>query len=133
MKWFFFYDTNFKPLRDHMVASCKDEFELMEDFIEDLGVMAKRAGGGVPTYLYKAQKIKDALESVEEGEFVLFTDVDIQFIRPCEEIIQQAAEGLDLVLQREFDDIGVNIGFCALRNTAASRAFWKHVHGEIVR
>jgi len=116
-----------------MVASNKDEFDIREDFLEDLGVMKGRAGGGVPTYLYKAQKIKDALEAVEEGECFLFTDVDIQFLRPVQDIVAAAAEGLDLVLQREFDDIGVNIGFCAVRNTQASRDFWKHVHGEIVR
>jgi len=133
MKWFFFYDANFRPLRDHMVGSHADTFELREDFIEDLGVMKNRAGGGVPTYLYKAQKIKDALEETEEGECFLFTDVDIQFLRPVQSVVEESIAGLDLVLQREFEDIGVNIGFVAVRNTPASRAFWQHVHAEIVR
>lgn len=133
MKWFFFYDANFKPLRDNMVASNKDSFDVREDFSEDLGVMKNRAGGGVPTYLYKAQKIKDALDAAEEGECFLFTDVDVQFLRPVEAIVTAAAEGLDLVLQREFEDIGVNIGFCAVRKTQASLAFWQHVHSEILK
>lgn len=133
MKWFFFYDSNFKPLRDNMVASARDDFDVQEDFLEDLGVMKMRAGGGIPTYLYKSQKIKESLESCEEGELCLFTDVDVQFLAPTEAIILESASGRDLVLQREFDDIGVNIGVCALRNTAASRALWRHVHEEIVR
>lgn len=138
MKWFFFYDANFKPLRDNMVksqhASEPNAFEMREDFLQDLGVMKNRAGGGVPTYLYKAQKIKDALEEIEPGEVCLFTDVDVQFMAPCRKIVEESiGDSVDLVLQREFDDIGVNIGFVAMRNTPGCRAFWEHVHAEIVR
>mmetsp|Transcript_33919 Transcript_33919/g.90946 ORF Transcript_33919/g.90946 Transcript_33919/m.90946 type:complete len:282 (+) Transcript_33919:49-894(+) len=133
MKVFFFYDGSFKPLRDRMVGSLPDELEVREDFIEDLGVMKNRAGGGVPTYLYKAQKIKDALDAVEDGEVFLFCDVDIQFFAPVREVVEKCMEGVDLVLQREFEDIGVNIGFLAIRNTPASHAFWAHIHSEIER
>lgn len=133
MKLFFFYDSNFKPLRDNMVGSLQDAFELCEDFQEDLGVMMNRAGGGIPTYLYKAQKIKDALSAVEEGQVFLFSDVDLQFFAPVQSIVEESVRGVDLVLQREFEDIGVNIGFVAVRNTAATRAFWEHVHSEIDR
>lgn len=116
-----------------MVASESGELELCEDFIEDLGVLKNRAGGGVPTYLYKAQKIKDALEATEESECFLFTDVDVQFLGPVRAIVEEAVKGRDLVFQREFEDIGVNIGFVAVRNTQGSRAFWHHVHAEILR
>uniref|UniRef100_A0A7S4UGE4 Nucleotide-diphospho-sugar transferase domain-containing protein n=1 Tax=Alexandrium monilatum TaxID=311494 RepID=A0A7S4UGE4_9DINO len=133
MKLFFFCDSNFRPLRDRLVSSQRGEFELQEDFIEDLGVMQNRAGGGVPTYLYKAQKIKNALDSVEEGEVFVFSDVDIQFLGSVRGIVEETIADVDLVLQREFDDIGVNIGFIAMRNVAATRAFWKHVHSEIER
>merc|ERR1719414_2516431 len=40
---------------------------------------------------------------------------------------------MDLVLQKEFEDIGVNIGFVAMRSCPATAAFWKHVHSEIER
>lgn len=133
MKWFFFYDRNFRPLRDNMVSSLQDQFEVCEDYIEDLKVLKGRAGGGIPTYLYKAQKIKDALESVAEGEVVLFTDVDIQFFAPIQAVVEESINDLDLVLQREFEDIGVNIGVIAMRNVSSTRAFWSHVHEEISR
>eukprot|EP00927_Polykrikos_kofoidii_P074585 TRINITY_DN70597_c0_g1_i1.p1 TRINITY_DN70597_c0_g1~~TRINITY_DN70597_c0_g1_i1.p1 ORF type:complete len:344 (-),score=51.47 TRINITY_DN70597_c0_g1_i1:70-951(-) len=116
-----------------MVESMLDPFELREYFIEDLGVMKGRAGGGIPTYLYKSQKISDALDEVDEEEVFLFTDVDIQFLSPVQELIENISDGMDLVLQREFEDIGVNIGFLALRKTAACIAFWKHVRNEIER
>ncbi|CAE8585296.1 unnamed protein product [Polarella glacialis] len=137
MRLFFFYDANFKPLRDNLVETLQEaaphDFDLQEDFIEDLGVMKNRAGGGVPTYLYKAQKIKDALDAVPEGEVFVFCDVDIQFFAPVRHIVEEAVKGVDLVLQREFEDIGVNIGFLAIRNTPATHRFWAHIHAEITR
>lgn len=116
-----------------MCSSVKDDFEICEDFLEDLSVMKNRAGGGMPTYLYKAQKIKDALDAVEENEVFLFSDVDVQFFRPVQSIVEASMENADLVLQREFDDIGVNIGFVGLRNSSSTRAFWTHVRSEIER
>lgn len=137
MKFFFFYDANFTPLRDHMVDTLVEsgnDFELKEDFLEDLGVMKNRAGGGIPTYLYKAQKIREALASVSENEVFVFSDVDVQFFGRIVQTMTDVMEhGADLVLQREFEDIGVNIGFMAMRNTEATRGFWEHVYTEIKR
>lgn len=108
-------------------------FCVCEDFLDDLGGN-NRAGGGLPTYLYKSSKINKALEEVAEGEVFLFVDVDIQFLKPVRHIVDECmASGVDLLFQKEFEDIGVNIGFMAMRNTEACRAFWKYVHGEIVR
>lgn len=138
MKHFFFYDHNFAPLRDHMVASLTqcggaDELSLQEDLLDDLKGN-NRAGGGMPTYLYKAAKIKKALEEVEEGEVFLFTDVDIQFFKPIRSIVEDCMSSeLDMLFQKEFEDIGVNIGFMAMRSTPACHAFWNHVLGEITR
>ena len=41
--------------------------------------------------------------------------------------------GADMIFQKEFEDLGVNIGFMAIRNTEASRSFWDYVHAEIKR
>ncbi|CAK9096145.1 Sulfate transporter 4.1 [Durusdinium trenchii] len=43
------------------------------------------------------------------------------------------AGGVDMIFQKEFEDLGVNIGFMAIRNTPASRGFWEYVHSEISR
>lgn len=136
MRLFFFYDRNFKVLRDHMVSTLEESgnggLVLEEDFIEDLGVTKNRAGGGMPTYLYKSTKIREALQKVDEGEIFIFCDVDIQFFRPVEALVLECmGDSVDLVLQREFEDIGVNIGFMGMRNTAACRAYWDAVNVEI--
>lgn len=138
MRLFFFYDTNFVPLRDHMVSTIQQsgncELVIEEDFVQDLGVMAGRAGGGLPTYLYKATKVLKALDEVAAGEVFIFSDVDIQFFRPVDGLVNECmASGVDLILQREFEDIGVNIGFMAMRSTQACRAFWAAVREEVVK
>merc|ERR1711937_928734 len=43
----------------------------------------------------------------------------------------EAIDGLDLVFQREFTDIGVNIGFVAVRVNERTRKFWELVYEEI--
>jgi len=134
MKLFFFYDENFRPLRDNLVSSLHDDFELREYYLPDLGVMKNRAGGGVPTYLYKAHRVRDAIDEVAEGEVLVFCDVDVQFFKPVKSTIEACmTDDLDILLQSEFEDIGVNIGFMAMRNVPSVRSFWEHVHKEIER
>ncbi|CAJ1400981.1 unnamed protein product [Effrenium voratum] len=104
-----------------------------EDILDDLKGN-NRAGGGMPTYLYKSAKIRKALDEVEDGEVFLFTDVDVQYFQPVKGIVEERmASGVDMIFQKEFEDIGVNIGWMALRNTGPCRAFWDHVYGEISR
>jgi len=139
MKLCYFYDANFTPLRDQFVASLDESgnagaFVLEEDLLEDLGTLKFRAGGGMPTYLYKSAKICKALDEVADGEVFVFMDVDIQFLGPVRSTLEACmASGVDMILQKEFEDIGVNIGFMGMRNTKGLRAFWKYVHAEIVR
>mmetsp|Transcript_54164 Transcript_54164/g.97834 ORF Transcript_54164/g.97834 Transcript_54164/m.97834 type:complete len:297 (+) Transcript_54164:92-982(+) len=138
MKLFFFYDRNFLPLRDQMVASLEESggsraFHLCEDVLDDLKGN-NRAGGGMPTYLYKSAKIVKALAEVEKDEVFLFTDVDVQYFQPVDGVVHECmSDGSDIIFQKEFEDIGVNIGFMALRKTAACQAFWEYVHAEISR
>jgi len=138
MKVFFFYDSKFVPLRDYMVASMEasqpaSAFQLQEDILDDLKGN-NRAGGGMPTYLYKSAKICKALDEVDKDEVFLFTDVDVQYFQPIHQIVEDCmVNGTDIIFQKEFEDIGVNIGFMAMRNTLACRGFWDYVHAEISR
>jgi len=132
-KLFFFWDDNFRALRDQMVASLADDWDVHESHLVDHQAVLGRAGGGLPTYLYKAQAIVRALESCAEGEVFVFCDVDIQFFRPVLPAVMEAVKGMDLVFQREFEDIGVNIGFVAVRANKRTQQFWELVYAEIVK
>merc|ERR1712232_1376648 len=57
-----------------------------------------------------------------------------QFLRPCREFIIQTMNQqppVDMCLQKEFDDIGVNIGVVSIRKTPAMVHFWQAVYDEI--
>eukprot|EP00438_Fugacium_kawagutii_P002162 Skav228796 [mRNA] locus=scaffold359:34364:34954:+ [translate_table: standard] len=127
MKVFFFYDSKFVPLRDYMVASMESSgagsaFQLQEDILDDLKGN-NRAGGGMPTYLYKSAKIRKALDEVDKDEVFLFTDVDVQYFQPIDQILQKSmADGADIIFQKEFEDIGLE----CLTKTHAHR--YTHTH-----
>ncbi|CAK0879498.1 unnamed protein product, partial [Prorocentrum cordatum] len=130
----FFSDANFRPLRDQFVGSVVDTgFELREDFLEDLGVVEDRAAGGTPVYMHKMQLLLDSLDACRPGEVLVISDVDIQFLGEVLPYVRRGIAGRDACFQREFHQIGVNIGFMALRRTDASLAFWRRVREEVDR
>eukprot|EP00439_Symbiodinium_sp_Y106_P075440 s1379_g14.t5 len=128
----FFSDANFTPLRDHFVGSLADDrIELRETFVEDLGVIKQRTAGGVPVYKFKTKLLLEALEEAAPEEVFLISDVDIQFFGEILPLVKEGIAGRDLCLQREFTNLGVNIGFMAIRRTAASMKFWQSVWDEL--
>jgi len=63
----------------------------------------------------------------------VISDVDIQFFGEVLPLVHEFIAGRDACFQREFTDLGVNIGFMALRRTDASLTFWRRVLDEIPR
>lgn len=128
----FFSDANFKPLRDQFVNSVvDDEIELKETIVEDLNVIKQRTAGGVPVYKFKTKLLLDALEDAGNEEILLVSDVDIQFFGEVMPLVRQGIAGRDMCFQREFTELGVNIGFVAIRRTAAAIDFWYQVWEEL--
>eukprot|EP00439_Symbiodinium_sp_Y106_P075477 s1379_g14.t10 len=123
----FFSDANFTPLR----SLADDRIELRETFVEDLGVIKQRTAGGVPVYKFKTKLLLEALEEAAPEEVFLISDVDIQFFGEILPLVKEGIAGRDLCLQREFTNLGVNIGFMAIRRTAASMKFWQSVWDEL--
>lgn len=125
---YFFSDAAFKPLRDQFVNSLVDtDLLLHEAYVDDLGALPNRAAGGTPVYMFKTKLLLDALDATPEGDYFVITDVDIQFLGEVLPLVREGIAGRDVCFQREFDEMGVNIGFVAVRNTAASRRFWHDV------
>jgi len=108
-----------------------EEITLKETIVEDLGVIKQRTAGGVPVYKFKTKLLLDALEDAANEEIVLISDVDIQFFREVMPLVHQCIAGKDMCFQREFTELGVNIGFVAIRRTRTTIDFWHHVWDEL--
>ncbi|CAK0841110.1 unnamed protein product, partial [Prorocentrum cordatum] len=122
------WDEAFRPLRDQFVASVRDtDVEMREAYVEDIGAKPHRAAGGPAVYVFKLRHLLESLEAAEPGSFVIFSDVDVQFFTAVLPDVQEAMAGLDACFQRECHDVGVNIGFMAVRRTGPSLAFWQRV------
>jgi len=125
----FFSDANFKLLRNQFVSSATGKgFQLWESYVDDLAVNPHRAGGGRNVYEFKTRLVLESLDRVVPGDFLVISDVDVRFIDDAVvSCINESVLDLDACFQREFVDLGVNIGFMALRRTAPCMAFWQEV------
>mmetsp|Transcript_69041 Transcript_69041/g.128969 ORF Transcript_69041/g.128969 Transcript_69041/m.128969 type:complete len:354 (-) Transcript_69041:16-1077(-) len=127
----FFSDEGFKKLRDQFVASIEDdELELCEAYTPDLQANS-RAAGGKSVYLFKLNHLMEVIGAAGSGEYVVYSDVDVQFLDKVLPDLVETMQNTDMCFQREFDDIGVNIGFMAIRRSSAVMNFWQEVY-EIV-
>eukprot|EP00928_Gymnodinium_smaydae_P039845 TRINITY_DN27131_c0_g1_i1.p1 TRINITY_DN27131_c0_g1~~TRINITY_DN27131_c0_g1_i1.p1 ORF type:complete len:334 (-),score=64.19 TRINITY_DN27131_c0_g1_i1:95-1096(-) len=133
---YIFSDEAFRPLRDQFVASlsCAGEgIHLREARVQDLGAVPHRAAGGKAVYLYKTRLLLAALEETAPGEVMLISDVDVQFFGDVLPYVWDGIDSCDVCFQREFSDIGANIGFVAVRRTDASVAFWREVLDRVLQ
>ena len=56
-------------------------------------------------YLYKAHRVRDAIDEVAKGEVLVFCDVDVQFFKPVKSTIEACmTDDLDNLLQSEFEE-----------------------------
>lgn len=73
--------------------------------------------------------------SRHDGEIVMFSDIDVLWLRPFSGFIRAALDGADLVYQSEglADPLAVNGGVFALRCSPAVREFYAGVLAEVVQ
>lgn len=108
-------------MRDHFVDSIKDDFRI----IENIFTYSKGAtGGGLHGWVTKFDFIISILEK-NPGEYVLYSDIDIVFLKPCKDSLLELLKDNDIVFQREYEESGVNVGFIAMKSNEACLHFWK--------
>eukprot|EP00927_Polykrikos_kofoidii_P050642 TRINITY_DN44533_c0_g1_i1.p1 TRINITY_DN44533_c0_g1~~TRINITY_DN44533_c0_g1_i1.p1 ORF type:complete len:389 (-),score=40.72 TRINITY_DN44533_c0_g1_i1:398-1564(-) len=149
---YFFSNAAFRPLRDHFVASIAASivpasglfpsvnstsnanagFDLRET-CEEFDVNDHRTAGGPHVYLFKTQLLLEALDATEPGGYFVISDVDIQFLGEVFPIVAEGIAGRDMCFQREFHELGVNIGFMAIRRSEGTIKFWRRVLKEVTR
>eukprot|EP00434_Breviolum_minutum_P038154 symbB.v1.2.033836.t2/scaffold4260.1/size42279/1 len=128
-------DKEWKQILWHM---CRGQIPMNQILRTELRVLSRLGYVvGLPTPLTFLRGLTAHLrqeEQVDKDEVFLFTDVDVQYFQPIHQIVTDCmASGADIIFQKEFEDIGVNIGFMAIRNTMACHGFWDYVHAEISR
>ncbi len=81
-------------------------------------------------YFCIERKIGALVEAIRDnwGDIVLWADIDIQFFRPCTDLVLDCMQGHDLACQMWHENLGdVNTGFMAIRCNERSLAFFEAV------
>jgi hypothetical protein len=89
-----------------------------------------RSEGWRETMYYKVRCFIQAATETPNGEFFMFSDVDIQFFKPFYDDIMNQVQGFDAAFQNDYRG-GVNTGFFIMRSTPQTRAFLKTVEGNL--
>jgi hypothetical protein len=89
-----------------------------------------RSKGWKETMYYKVRCFIQAAYEIEDGEYFIFSDPDIQFFRPFYNDVLKEVEGYDAAFQNDYGG-GVNTGFFIMKSTSQTRAFLKTVEGNL--
>lgn len=111
----FYTKTHEKMLKDFLIPSITEDFEIHQGTGEQksqngsyFSIGFKESTRDKIVFLHKV-----LLES-EENEILLFSDVDIVFLKPIKEYLNNYLN-YDMVFQKGYD--GLNTGFFILKNT----------------
>ena len=143
LPWYFCSDHNHLPLAQQLLdelESGDSPFEPRFIRADNLGGLPGRAAGGLPVQDFKLRCILETcLAQVEPGEYFVWSDVDVQPTAPLQavrdalESLARADAGIDVHVQREFEDFGCNVGFMLVRSGAAARRLFERVGEEMRR
>lgn len=100
--------------------------------VDDLCGQPGRAAGGLVVQQFKIECILRALDEGPEDSYFVWSDADVQPVSSLEDIrssieLQIRATGMNVYVQREFEDCGVNVGFLVLRRTPATKALFRQL------
>jgi hypothetical protein len=115
----FYTKTHEKMLKDFLIPSITEDFEI----VQGVGEQKSQDGGYFSVGFNESTKDKmiflhkTLLES-KENEVLLFSDVDIIFLKPIKNYINNYLN-YDMVFQKGYD--GLNTGFFVLKNTVDIR------------
>ena len=158
MKLLYYYDNNWKLMKEQFELHLKDDFDLRPlntDKIDPATYLApcpfkptggvvdhsktdkSNIGGGIGSWLTKVDMIITAIETGDNDEVITVADTDIRFYKPVIPTIKKYTEGVDICFQKErhisISNKEVNIGFISMKCNKVVIDFWKHVKDIIQR
>lgn len=130
MKLFSIYTDQTIVLKDEwFLKSLQDDWELNLVYLEDA---PKGKGDYLSNEWYHCikTKIDILIEAIQDNrdDIILWADIDMQFFRKCNGIIEKSIQGKDIVFQKwNMGKTEVNPGFMAIRCNENSLAFFEAV------
>lgn len=130
LRWYCCSDGNHAVLADRLAASlagAESHFAFECARVGDLEGLPGRAAGGPPVMDFKLGELA-RLNACSAAPFV-WSDVDVQLLaspasaRASLDAALDAHPSADLIVQREFDDAGCNVGFLVARPSPRLGAF----------
>jgi hypothetical protein len=110
----YYTDSHFDLYKNYFIPSIKDNFEIFEKCGNQVCSEGSYFNPGFnETTKNKIEFLLESLEHLNEDEIVLFSDVDIVFLSPVKEYLDQYIE-YDMVFQEGFG--GLNTGFFIMKN-----------------
>lgn len=128
IKLYAFYTPSHEILKNtFFLPSIQDNFEIILEFGEQTCTSARFMNEGwIDTTLHKVDLIIRAIEE-NWNEIFIFSDVDVQFFAPIENIIIDLMKDKDIIMQRNNPEGVLCTGFFACRGNEKTLRLWKDV------
>ncbi len=125
MRLYAFYSPSHEVLlKNWFLPSIQDDFEVIIEKHEQECLSANyMSAGWKKAVSFKVGLIRRAIEE-NWGKVFLYSDVDVQFLAPAEEVLRKAIEGFDMVIQRDSPKGDACSGFFACVANEKTRALW---------
>ena len=128
MKLYSIYTEETNDLKDIFMNSIQDDWEINLVF---WGKTGEDGNWGTESFgKLMRKKIQFIIDTVEknQGDIIIFSDIDIQFFGKCTKLIETAIENNDILFQSEnWPEKRINAGFIVTRCNDRTLSFFKSV------
>ncbi|MDE2027460.1 MAG: hypothetical protein KGK03_11205 [Candidatus Omnitrophica bacterium] len=122
------YTEEVVVLKDNFIKSIKDPWGINIVYWGDMGRVGDWGTGEFAKLLRR--KVKFMIETIKMkmGDTIIWSDIDIQFFRPCTQAIEKIMADKDfLFLAEHWPRKEVNVGFIVIRCNPRTLAFYEAV------
>lgn len=128
MKLYAFYSASHEILKDNwFIPSLQDNFELKLERCDQECLSGNyKTEGWKKAMLQKCDLVLEAIERNRNVVFV-YSDVDIQFFKPVQNVISRFMVGKDMAFQTDSPQGGICAGFFACRGNLKTQQLWQEI------
>lgn len=133
MKLYSFYTASHKIFKNEwFLPSLKDKYEvILEEDKQKCSSGRYMEDGWLESMRCKVNLIIRAVKENWDRIFI-YSDVDIQFFRPTEQIIQKLIQKKDMVVQQDSPSGMICAGFIAMRGSKKMLRLWEDIRSKLI-